>query len=168
MSGGAVYEEANLLEFDRVAVAQAVPSDVFAGVEVLDDKEHWTLLRSGMLLTPRAPSTAVGGAVVGLGQDVLHIVLRIDQAVAEDARMSDFGSNNSHCRGRASMCKLCDEGQPRNYFGSRRNFLKGVAATGVAAAGLGLFAALPAAADGGDPPPTAAGRAGVTSSAAVR
>src|SRR6266478_6962524 len=52
----------------------------------------------------------------------------------------------------ASMCKLCDEGQPRNHFGSRRNFLKGVAATGVAAAGLDLFAARPAAADGGDPP----------------
>src|SRR6266478_8136417 len=51
----------------------------------------------------------------------------------------------------ASMCKLCDEGQPRNHFGSRRNFLKGVAATGVAAAGLDLFAARPAAADGGDP-----------------
>ena len=50
------------------------------------------------------------------------------------------------------MCKLCDEGQPRNHFGSRRNFLKGVAATGVAAAGLDLFAARPAAADGGDPP----------------
>src|SRR3984893_18117409 len=33
-----------------------------------------------MLLTPRAPSTAVEGAAVGLGQDVLHIVLRIDQA----------------------------------------------------------------------------------------
>jgi hypothetical protein len=26
------------------------------------------------------------------------------------------------------MCKLCDEGQPRNHFGSRRNFLKGCAA----------------------------------------
>ena len=37
------------------------------------------------------------------------------------------------------MCKLCDEGRLRNHFGSRRNFLKGVAATGVAAAGLDLF-----------------------------
>src|SRR6266478_5823190 len=33
-----------------------------------------------MLLTPCAPSTAVERAAVGLGQDVLHIVLRIDQA----------------------------------------------------------------------------------------
>jgi 5-methylthioadenosine/S-adenosylhomocysteine deaminase len=48
------------------------------------------------------------------------------------------------------MCKLCDAGQPHNHFGSRRNFLKGAAATGVAAAGLNLFAPRPAAAD--DPP----------------
>ena len=46
------------------------------------------------------------------------------------------------------MCKLCDEGKPQNHFGSRRNFLKGAAATtGVAAAGLNLFAARPAWAD---------------------
>jgi 5-methylthioadenosine/S-adenosylhomocysteine deaminase len=50
------------------------------------------------------------------------------------------------------MCKLCDEGRPHNHFGSRRNFLKGAMATGFAAAGLPLFAARPAAADGGDPP----------------
>jgi cytosine/adenosine deaminase-related metal-dependent hydrolase len=50
------------------------------------------------------------------------------------------------------MCKLCDEGQLQNHFGSRRNFLKGAAATGVAAAGLNLFAARRAAADDGDPP----------------
>jgi len=48
------------------------------------------------------------------------------------------------------MCKLCDEGVPQNHFGSRRNFLKAAMATGVAAAGLNLFAARPAAAD--DPP----------------
>jgi hypothetical protein len=48
------------------------------------------------------------------------------------------------------MCKLCDQGEPQNHFGSRRNFLKGAVATGVAAAGLNLFAARPAAAD--DPP----------------
>ena len=53
------------------------------------------------------------------------------------------------------MCKLCYQGMLRNHFGSRRNFLKGAAATGVAAAGLNLFAPRPAAADqqfGGDPP----------------
>jgi 5-methylthioadenosine/S-adenosylhomocysteine deaminase len=48
------------------------------------------------------------------------------------------------------MCKLCDEGLPQNHFGSRRNFLKSALATGVAAAGLNLFAARPAIAD--DPP----------------
>jgi len=50
------------------------------------------------------------------------------------------------------MCILCDHGKPQNHFGSRRNFLKGAAATGLAAAGLNLFGPQPAAADGGDPP----------------
>jgi 5-methylthioadenosine/S-adenosylhomocysteine deaminase len=52
------------------------------------------------------------------------------------------------------MCKLCNQGMLRNHFGSRRNFLKGAVATGVAAAGLNLFAPRPASADqgGGDPP----------------
>ena len=50
------------------------------------------------------------------------------------------------------MCKLCDEGTPQNHAGSRRDFLKASAATGVAAAGLDLFAARPAAADSGGPP----------------
>ncbi len=49
-------------------------------------------------------------------------------------------------RGEASMCKLCDQGMLNNHFGSRRNFLKGAAAAGVAAAGLHLFASRPAAA----------------------
>jgi cytosine/adenosine deaminase-related metal-dependent hydrolase len=51
------------------------------------------------------------------------------------------------------MCKLCDAGQPHNHFGSRRNFLKGAVATGIAATGLNLFAARPAVAGGGDSPP---------------
>jgi 5-methylthioadenosine/S-adenosylhomocysteine deaminase len=53
------------------------------------------------------------------------------------------------------MCKLCDQGMLTNHFGSRRNFLKGAAAAGVAAAGLNLFALRPAAAqfaDRADPP----------------
>jgi 5-methylthioadenosine/S-adenosylhomocysteine deaminase len=45
------------------------------------------------------------------------------------------------------MCILCDAGQSQNHVGSRRNFLMGAAATGVAAAGLTLFAPRPAAAD---------------------
>ena len=52
------------------------------------------------------------------------------------------------------MCKLCDQGM-LNRLGSRRNFLKGAAAAGVAAAGLNLFAARPAAAqfaERADPP----------------
>ncbi|MBV9201461.1 MAG: twin-arginine translocation signal domain-containing protein, partial [Alphaproteobacteria bacterium] len=50
------------------------------------------------------------------------------------------------------MCKLCDEGRPHSHLSSRRNFLQGAAATGIAAAGLNLFAPRLAAADGGDPP----------------
>ena len=45
------------------------------------------------------------------------------------------------------MCKLCDDKVPHHHFGSRRKFLKGAVATGMAAAGLNLFAARPAAAD---------------------
>src|SRR5712691_1979803 len=52
------------------------------------------------------------------------------------------------------MCILCDKGFPQNHAGSqlgRRDFLKTTAAGG-AAAGLGLFAARPAAADDDDGP----------------
>ncbi len=44
------------------------------------------------------------------------------------------------------MCRLCDEGKPQNHFGSRRNFFKTAAATGVAATAFDLLAAGPAAA----------------------
>jgi cytosine/adenosine deaminase-related metal-dependent hydrolase len=50
------------------------------------------------------------------------------------------------------MCKLCEAGLPQNHFGSRRNFLKGVAATGLATGGLKLFAPRPAAAQPGPAP----------------
>ncbi|HEX3339843.1 MAG TPA: amidohydrolase family protein [Pseudolabrys sp.] len=51
------------------------------------------------------------------------------------------------------MCQLCDAGFRQNHFGSRRSFLKGAAATGIAAAGgLKLFAPRPAAADAGGLP----------------
>ena len=48
------------------------------------------------------------------------------------------------------MCKLCDRGVPQNHFRSRRDFLKGSAAIGIAATGSSLFTPRPAAAD--DPP----------------
>jgi len=50
------------------------------------------------------------------------------------------------------MCTLCDAGKPQTHFGTRRNFLKGAAATGFAATGFDLFAARPTAAGAGDPP----------------
>ena len=55
------------------------------------------------------------------------------------------------------MCKSCDEGRPQNHVRSRRDFLRGAAATGVAATGLSLFAPRPAAADD---PPMGSGRLG--------
>src|SRR3974390_2593472 len=62
--------------------------------------------------------------------------------------------------GDASMCKLCAQGNLQNhYFASRRDFLKGTAAIGATTAGLGLFAARPAAADDDDAP-EGAGRPG--------
>ena len=56
------------------------------------------------------------------------------------------------------MCILCNQGKPRNHFGSRRTFLKGAAAAGAAAAGLNLFAPRPARAD--DDMPGDSGRTG--------
>ncbi len=50
------------------------------------------------------------------------------------------------------MCHLCDLRRRKNHFGSRRNFLKGVAAAGLAAGTPSLFAARPARADIGDMP----------------
>jgi len=59
------------------------------------------------------------------------------------------------------VCKLCDEGKPQNHYGSRRDFLKAVAATGVAAAGSSLFDPRPAAAhDDDDGPPEDHGHRG--------
>ena len=55
------------------------------------------------------------------------------------------------------MCILCNRGRP-DLFSSRRNFLKGAAASGVAASCLNLFAPRPAAADDG--PPDSMGRDG--------
>lgn len=50
------------------------------------------------------------------------------------------------------MCVLCNAGFRQNHFNSRRNFLKGAAATSiVAAGGLKLFAPRPAAAQGNAP-----------------
>jgi 5-methylthioadenosine/S-adenosylhomocysteine deaminase len=49
------------------------------------------------------------------------------------------------------MCILCDRGFPQNHLG-RRDFLKTAAAGGVAATGLNLFAARPAAAKDPGPP----------------
>ena len=43
------------------------------------------------------------------------------------------------------MCKLCDEGILQTHSPSPRDFLAATAAIGVAAAGLDLFAAHPAA-----------------------
>src|SRR5258708_32026937 len=95
---------------------------------------------------PRSPNSPDGAAKM------------VDKSV--QLRQSWSGCLQSHHSewltwGDASMCILCNQRMLRNQFGSRRSFLKGAAATGVAAAGLNLFAPRPAAADqqgGGDPP----------------
>src|SRR5262245_11066493 len=61
-------------------------------------------------------------------------------------------SRATHDQGATAMCILCKHGNPQNHFGSRRNFLKGAAATGAAVAGLNLFAPRPARAQGADMP----------------
>jgi len=58
------------------------------------------------------------------------------------------------------MCILCNRGWPQTHAASRRNFLKGAAATGFAASGMSLFAPRPAAAHDDDGPPQDTGRPG--------
>src|SRR5438034_8895624 len=61
-------------------------------------------------------------------------------------------TENDSTRREKPMCKLCDDGIPQDHSSSRRDFLKATVATGVAASGVNLLAARPAAADRGDPP----------------
>jgi 5-methylthioadenosine/S-adenosylhomocysteine deaminase len=62
------------------------------------------------------------------------------------------------------MCRMCDEGRPQDHtaslHGSRRDFMKASAASGVVAAGLSLFAAHSATADDEDAAPGDSGRPG--------
>ena len=51
------------------------------------------------------------------------------------------------------MCILCDRGKPQLHSTSRRNFLKGTAATGLAAGALGLFGSSAEAQADVNPPP---------------
>ena len=52
------------------------------------------------------------------------------------------------------MCILCNGGWTQRHFASRRNFLKGAAATGIAAGGMSLFAPRLATAQDAPPPDT--------------
>jgi hypothetical protein len=58
------------------------------------------------------------------------------------------------------MCRLCDRGFPQDHAGSRRNFLKTAAATGVAASALDLLMTGQAAAHDDDREPEDSGRHG--------
>ena len=58
------------------------------------------------------------------------------------------------------MCRLCDRGFPQDHSGSRRNFLKTAAATGVAASALDLLMAGQAAAHDDDREPEDSGSHG--------
>jgi hypothetical protein len=66
------------------------------------------------------------------------------------------------------MCILCQKGNFQKHFSSRRNFLKGAAAAGVAASALKLFAPRPAAAQYSDAPLNTGAPAAATLFAAVR
>src|ERR1700720_688068 len=90
----------------------------------------------------------------------------IDKSI--QPRQSPSGCSQSHHsewlkRGDVIMCKLCYLGMLRNHSGSRRNFLKGGVAAGVAtASGLNLFSPRLAAAQFGSPttPPQDSGKPG--------
>src|SRR5262244_3556166 len=58
------------------------------------------------------------------------------------------------------MCILCDRGKPELPSTSRRNFLKGTAATGVAAGAMGLFRSSAEAQGHSVNPPPQTGRPG--------
>ena len=58
------------------------------------------------------------------------------------------------------MCILCAQGKWRTHLGTRRGFLKGAAATALAAAGGNLFAPRPAAAQFATDPPQGSGTPG--------
>ena len=66
------------------------------------------------------------------------------------------------------MCRMCDERKPNDHTdsphdsprGSRRNFLKASTATAVAAAGLNLLTATPAAAQANSDAPSDSGKPG--------
>ena len=58
------------------------------------------------------------------------------------------------------MCTLCDRGKPQLHSTSRRNFLKGTAATGLAAGAMGLFGSSAEAQGHNVNPPPHTGRPG--------
>jgi cytosine/adenosine deaminase-related metal-dependent hydrolase len=58
------------------------------------------------------------------------------------------------------MCILCDRGKPQRHSTSRRNFLKGTAATGLAAGAMGLFGSSAEAQGHNVNPPSHTGRPG--------
>src|SRR5690349_21952561 len=96
---------------------------------------------------------AAGGPRGPLPPDPFRITVRPCGRILK-LRGTRRGSATLTSKGSPKMCKLCDEGKPQDHSGSqlgRRDFLKTTAAGG-AAAGLGLFAARPAAAHDDDAP----------------
>jgi hypothetical protein len=89
---------------------EAFPGDILAVAQVLDDVEHRFLLRSGMLLTPRAPSAAAKGASqagFAVFEDTLHDIPylvrfvanpdELRQLAAEEAINIDMDEDNPTC-----------------------------------------------------------------------
>src|SRR5262245_30765063 len=79
----------------------------------------------------------------------------LDHSVSTLVNAAATAAGSRTAVGEDIMCILCDRGKPRLHSTSRRDFLKGTAATGLAAGAMGLFGTSAAEAQGQNvnPPP---------------
>ncbi|MGZ5891352.1 MAG: amidohydrolase family protein [Caldimonas sp.] len=77
----------------------------------------------------------------------MRIAIRDDGSVPESTQSRRSPCERLTLLEERDMCRLCDEGSPQDHSGSRRNFLKTAAVTGLAATAFDLLAAGPAAAN---------------------
>src|SRR5207302_1666173 len=104
------------------------------------------------------------------GKNALGQVINGDQTLPRNEAPRLYTANNGWFLHAENKLGTIEEGKPQDHsdslrgslYGSRRNFLKATAASGVAAAGLNLFGARPAAAhdDDDDEAPSDSGRGG--------
>src|SRR5262245_62395272 len=88
----------------------------------------------------------------GAARLTVRVTIQLYRRALERQNNSGSSQRMTRYRGDDSMCQLCLARFHQKYLSSRRNFLKGAAATSIAAAGgLKLFAPRPAAAQGNAP-----------------